>query len=262
MFRNYCKYILLALMVLTSFNSFGRHHKDESAAYRYDTIPAVYDSVYCEGKLKTEYYIAVDTLYVPLLSKCYKVNSWATSATHLRAHDTEVSIDIPTDSILAKSNNCMKKGAASVKFHSFCYWIGVGDEALTSYREQNKASQGLISVVSSLLFEDYGPLITGAVALLTDSNNGNSVRYSFAQNDKVLDDGNVVSASARLTAITPGQPVVMTLKNDNYLTSIDVNVRVLVKQIQYSCKTRQSRSAGYYKKRLVSPMRIEKVEIK
>lgn len=192
------------------------------------------DTTYREYKQKV--LSLADTSYVPLLNKELKLSSLANSVTHIQGRTTNVKITLPVNTSYPNAKNPYKQSEVL----SWSYWIGVGPEAKVKYEKENQLAINVIGVVSSVLLNDYAALIRGGLELLNDKNSGDNVVYTFDRvcakdSFRTFDSGNVTSAAGVESKMTQGS-FVLRLKNDNYMTSVDVNVRMVAKVLNREWK--------------------------
>lgn len=201
-------------------------NKDSIIGYKENNRREVirYDTAY--ENVKHRELASVDTVYEPVLNKTFKINSATSSVMHLSSRTEDVEIKLPDD----------KRSKDEVdSLVSYSYWIGVGKDAKDLYEKENKIAMKLVGAVVSFVLKDYAALIVGSMQLLDDPNGGDNVIYalrdSVGTKERVLDSGNVTAVSGSHPADNPNRKLYLSLKNDNYVTSLDVEVRILAKKL-------------------------------
>ncbi|UOK41216.1 MULTISPECIES: hypothetical protein [Flavobacterium] len=160
-----------------------------------------------------------------VLDKSQRVNAKTT----LDTNTTNVYFTLPKNLI---TENETKKVVA------WAYWVGVGKESSEYWNQNRKMIVGAVQGVASYFSTPLGGLAAGAITNLALPSNGEDVEYALVNEEnkklylegkpiKSFDFGKGVATFKKFTEsnMLQGRYFVM-LKNDNYVQSIDVNVKV------------------------------------
>ncbi|HSD13199.1 MAG TPA: hypothetical protein VLB74_00980 [Flavobacterium sp.] len=160
-----------------------------------------------------------------VLDKSQRVNAKTT----LDTNRTSVHFTLPKNLI---SENETKKVVA------WAYWVGVGKESNDYWNQNRKMIVGAVQGVASYFSTPLGGIAAGAITNLALPSNGEDVEYALVNEEnkklfmeekpiKSFDFGKGVATFKKFTEsnMLQGRYFVM-LKNDNYVQSIDVNVKV------------------------------------
>lgn len=153
------------------------------------------------------------------------------------------------------------------KVVAWAYWVGVGEESNEFWKQNRKLIVGAVQGAATMFTSPLGGIAAGAVTNLVLPTNGEDVEYALAneQNKKLFvqdkpyksfDNGKGIAAYKRFTdaGLLQGKYYVL-LANDNYVQSLDVNVKVsaIIEHIKYKDEV--------YSDRVISP-RYEKKIVK
>ncbi len=183
-----------------------------------------YDTVY-QQKTKKELVNSVQREEL-LLDKMQRVHS----TTNSNGNKTFVFFTLP---------NNQQTGNTVTQTISWAYWVGVGEEANASWRQNTKTMQSLVKNGTALFATPLGALAIGAMVELMTPKLGEDVQYSLmnAQNKEFFmaglqargwDNGKGVAGYKKFTdpAMCQGTYFIC-MSNDNLMQGIDVNVRVV-----------------------------------
>jgi hypothetical protein len=191
---------------------------------RFDTIYQSNDTKFEKQMVKqTRRVLArTDTALVSLVDKTERIHSRTNVNNNA---SSKVQVTLP-------ANNYEKD--RSYEVIAWSYWIGTGTEAGKQYSEANRVAglaKSAVGAASKLgyLGGPYGALASLAldgVSFFITPKNGDNVKYKIMVKDKVLDQGDGISAFARQNIYTQGS-VTFEFSNDNYIDALDVNVKMI-----------------------------------
>ncbi|WP_131494728.1 hypothetical protein [Flavobacterium enshiense] len=160
-----------------------------------------------------------------VLDKSQRVNAKTT----LDTNRTSVYFTLPKNLITESETK---------KVVAWAYWVGVGKESSEYWNQNRKMIVGAVQGVASYFSTPLGGLAAGAITNLALPSNGEDVEYALVNEEnkklylekkpiKSFDFGKGVATFKKFTEsnMLQGRYFVM-LKNDNYVQSIDVNVKV------------------------------------
>jgi hypothetical protein len=182
-----------------------------------------YDTVYLQ-KTKKEIE-KEETLEENVIDKSERVHSKGNS----KGNKSSVFFSLPQDVL---SDNETKKVI------SWAYWVGVGEESNKAWQQNSKNIKGLASGIASATLTPLGALAVGQIANLIIPTSGEVVQYGLVdemgknsfytgQQYRGWDFGNGTAGYKKFNerVIKYGNYYVILL-NENYIQSIDVNIKV------------------------------------
>jgi hypothetical protein len=191
---------------------------------RFDTIYQSNDTKFEKQLVKqTRRVLArTDTALVSLVDKTERIHSRSNVN---NSANSKVQVTLP-------ANNYEKD--RSYEVIAWSYWIGTGTEAGKQYSEANRVAglaKSAVGAASKLgyLGGPYGALASLAldgVSFFITPKSGDNVKYKIMVKDKILDQGDGISAFARQNIYTQGS-VTFEFSNDNYIDALDVNVKMI-----------------------------------
>ena len=191
-----------------------------------------YDTIHTQ---KSRRVIALERKYEEIVQdKSQRVSSKA----NLGDNSTAISFTLPANSI---GKDETKKVVA------WAYWVGVGEESNEFWRQNRKMLVGAVQGATTYFTSPLGGIAAGVVTNLLLPVNGEDVEYALVNEAnyklfglekpyKSYDSGKGVAAYKRITDSDMLQgKFYVTLKNDNIVQPIDVNVKVsaIIEHIKY-----------------------------
>ncbi|MEW5676051.1 hypothetical protein ABGT15_07030 [Flavobacterium enshiense] len=153
------------------------------------------------------------------------------------------------------------------KVIAWAYWVGVGKESNEYWNQNRKMIVGAVQGVASYFSTPLGGIAAGAITNLALPSNGEDVEYALVNEEnkklfmeekpaKSYDFGKGIAAYKRFTEpnLLQGKYFVM-MKNDNYVQSIDVNVKIsaIMEHKKYKTETyTDTQITPKYSKKIVS----------
>jgi hypothetical protein len=191
---------------------------------RFDTIYQSNDTRFEKQMVKQTRRVLVrtDTALVSLIDKTERIHS-RTNVNN--SANSKVQVTLPANSY---------EKDRSYEVIAWSYWIGTGSEAGKQYSEANKVAglaKSAVGAASKLgyLGGPYGALASLAldgVSFFITPKSGDNVKYKIMVKDKLLDQGDGISAFARQNIYTQGN-VTFEFSNDNYIDALDVNLKMI-----------------------------------
>jgi hypothetical protein len=209
--------------------------------------------------LKTEQYEEL------IMEKNQRVHSSGSS----NGNKSSIFFTLPSNSFNELSNK---------KVVSWAYWVGVGEEANAAWRQNSQLMAGLVKGVAGYAMSPLGGLLVGKITELALPKIGEDVSYGVvnAENQNLFqvgaaykgyDFGKGVAGYRKFTQdyLLQG-PWYIVLLNDNMVTPIDVNVKVIAliekNTYQYISYTEQKITPKYEKRTFRDPIvKMNKVPV-
>jgi len=139
----------------------------------------------------------------------------------------------------------------SKKVIAWAYWVGVGKESNQAWQKNREIIAKVVQSVAGFVLSPLGALASGTITSLILPKMGKEVIYAladekngklFSENSdyKTIDNGNGVAGYQRFidTDLLHGKYYIV-LTNDNFLQSIDVNIKVsaIIEHKKYNMET-------------------------
>jgi len=210
---------------LVSFNTDWKWHTIYDTTYtpyKKDSLTG-YDTL--RYKETTKDLIKTQMMEEMIVDKTERVNSYWNSNGNYRS----LTVNFP----VMRTEEFLKE-----EIISWAYWIGVGDESNKAYAENIKLYGGAASKVVGL-FNPLAGVALGVVTSLITPTSGEDVQYAFFNDYTKLqvfmsgatyysfDTGRGIAAYGKNNKILKG-PIYIGLYNNNDVTLIDVNVKIVV----------------------------------
>jgi len=203
-------------------------HLPKGSVVRYDTT--FYSS---PKKVLTK----TDTIYSVLYDKTMKVFSKLKLGKETKSYAT---LRFPEN----ETHRINDTTEITIQSDVWSYWLGVGDHSVKEYNTINKSISLGLQVVGLLSgYEALTSLAATGVSLINFQKSSNYVHYRVYTKigEKLVDvdtGGDVTMVSGRLPHLQQNWAT-FEFTNDNLLTTLDVNLKVVLLQLQKTYKTRK-----------------------